>query len=407
MSANAPMGHGRRVWIDVGAHHGEHSIAAAANDPSLAVHAFEPLPHLHDKLVQAASPNFFPHAIAVSDVDGVARFRINSFDAASSLLPLDEAVRATWIDGHLLHEEREIVVPTTRLDTFMREQDIARIKFLKIDAQGADFSVVRSLGDRIEDVWRIKLEVCARGGQLYRGAADKATIVAYMAERGFVLESTEIQSHGQEENLTFAALAGPFELQNAGEKVVGLYDPKKYALVAGTARWSDNRLEVTTLPAQWAYTAVIPHQPAERTRRPHAAPGACRRGGRRDASGRNPEPGGNGLHHHRDPRRRSAADRRVGRPAIRRRGALGHSQRFCPWLEPWLVRVLGYDGRHTDRMPRRLKQRGRRRAPHRSRVYPISAVITSLGAACRTSYTSWPAEGAGKSDRKCKPRRQQ
>ncbi|SDQ99771.1 methyltransferase, FkbM family [Rhizobiales bacterium GAS113] len=196
-----------RVWIDVGAHFGEHSLAAAANDPSLIVHAFEPLPALHDRLRREAPPNFIPHAMAVSDNDGEASFRVNSFDASSSLLPIDEAERADWIDGHLLREDEEITVETVRLDTFMKQHGIQKIDFLKIDAQGADLAVVRSLGARIGDVAKIQLEVCVKARQLYRGAADKTTIIGYMAERGFVIESTQEQSHGQEENLTFVQAA--------------------------------------------------------------------------------------------------------------------------------------------------------------------------------------------------------
>jgi FkbM family methyltransferase len=125
----------QRVWIDVGAYHGDASRQAALDDKRLLVHAFEPVPRLHEAL--AGGPdNYVVHAMAVSDRDGVAPFRINSYTAASSLLPIDEAARAAWIDGGLLIEEREIMVPTTRLDTFMNEAGIAAVEFLKVDAQG-------------------------------------------------------------------------------------------------------------------------------------------------------------------------------------------------------------------------------------------------------------------------------
>jgi FkbM family methyltransferase len=91
------------------------------------VHAFEPLPALHSKLMLAAPSNFTAHAMAVSDEDGFAEFRVNRFDAVSSLLPMDEAARSARIGGDLLHEEREILVPTTRLDTFMEWDRFSRI----------------------------------------------------------------------------------------------------------------------------------------------------------------------------------------------------------------------------------------------------------------------------------------
>ena len=192
-----------RVWIDVGAYRGEASRPAALDDPSLTVHAFEPVPVLFEEL-NGGPQNYRVHAMAVADDNGTAAFRINGFTAASSLLPLDEEARSDWIDGDLLIEEREIVVPTIRLDTFMDEQGIAEVEFLKIDAQGADFAVVRSAGARLIDIRRIKLEVAITPRQLYRGAAKKAAIIAFLEANGYRLIATERQSHDQEENLTFA-----------------------------------------------------------------------------------------------------------------------------------------------------------------------------------------------------------
>jgi FkbM family methyltransferase len=175
---------------------------AVLDDPLLVVHAFEPVPALCERL--AGGPdNYRVHAMAVTDRDGMARFHINRFTAASSLLELDEEARRAWIDGELLIEEPAIMVPTIRLDTFMAEAGIAEVEFLKIDAQGGDFAVIQSAGERLNDIKRIKLEVAVTPRQLYRGAADKATILAFLEGRGFALTETEPQSHGQEENLTF------------------------------------------------------------------------------------------------------------------------------------------------------------------------------------------------------------
>jgi FkbM family methyltransferase len=155
-----------RVWIDVGAHRGEASRQAALDDPSLVVHAFEPVPALFEELNRGPK-NYRVHAMAVSDRDGAALFRLNAFEAASSLLPLDEAARLAWTDGHLLIEEREIIVPTVQLDTFMDGAGITEVEFLKVDAQGADFQVVSSAGRRLKDIRKIKLEVAIRARQLY------------------------------------------------------------------------------------------------------------------------------------------------------------------------------------------------------------------------------------------------
>jgi FkbM family methyltransferase len=192
-----------RVWIDVGTHRGEASRQAALDDPSLVVHAFEPVPALFEELNRGPT-NYHVYPVAVSDRDGTALFRLNAFVAASSLLPLDEAARLAWTDGHLLVEEREIIIPTVRLDTFMDGAGITEVEFLKVDAQGADFRVVSSAGTRLKDIRKIRLEVAITARQLYLGAADKATVTAFLEAEGFRLIDTERQSHNQEENLTFA-----------------------------------------------------------------------------------------------------------------------------------------------------------------------------------------------------------
>jgi SAM-dependent methyltransferase len=67
-----------RVWIDVGTHRGEASRQAALDDPSLVVHAFEPVPALFEELNRGPT-NYHVYPVAVSDRDGTALFRLNAF----------------------------------------------------------------------------------------------------------------------------------------------------------------------------------------------------------------------------------------------------------------------------------------------------------------------------------------
>jgi FkbM family methyltransferase len=253
-----------RVWIDVGAHRGENSRAAAQHDPGLTVHAFEPLPMLFAELT-AGPPNYHVHAMAVGEQAGMAAFRINRFAAASSLLPMNEAARAEWTDGHLLREERIIQVPVTRLDSFLQAEAIRRVEFLKVDAQGGDLAVLRSAGDRLADIDRVQLEVTVAPAQLYQGAADKAAVLAYMTAQGFRLTETQAQTHGQEENLTFVRAdagvmqqGGPIAPADHDTTMIGLYDFAEAELAHGQIRQAGNLLELVASPEQWAYAAVIP-----------------------------------------------------------------------------------------------------------------------------------------------------
>jgi FkbM family methyltransferase len=203
------------IWFDVGAHLGETSFAKAQANPKLRVFALEPNISLAHETFQRL-PNFQVLPIAVGERNGLSTFHLNAFAAASSLLPMDETARQEWIGGEVLRHDSQITVPMMRLDAMMHELGIHHVDFLKIDAQGGDFAVVKSLGNRLRDVRKIKLEVTTKPQQLYRGAGTKSEILDFMSQQGYVLISEQTQTHGQEENLLFFQL-GPWTVDLAGE----------------------------------------------------------------------------------------------------------------------------------------------------------------------------------------------
>jgi FkbM family methyltransferase len=191
-----------RVWIDVGAHLGEKTFAAAEADPSLRVYAFEPNLSVARRLI-GRLPNYVVLPMAVAEHDGCADLYVNTFAAASSLLPFDAEGLRQWAGGEVLNVEKKIAVPTVRLDTFMGLMGLDDIEFLKIDAQGADFAVVRSASGCLRAFARIALEVQVNAVPLYQQGSDRRAVVAYLEDRGFELASVEKQSRDQEENLVF------------------------------------------------------------------------------------------------------------------------------------------------------------------------------------------------------------
>jgi FkbM family methyltransferase len=194
------------VWIDVGAHFGEKTFDHAERDPALRVYAFEPiLPVAARRMGQL--PNYVVLPMAVAEEDGCADFHLNSFAAASSLLPFNPPGLKQWVGGEQLTVERTLCVPTIRLDTFLCLMGIARVDYLKIDAQGSDLAVIRSLGDRLADVRELSLEVQINPIPLYAGGSDKQDVIDYLLRKGFRLVATEKQSHDQEENLSFTRAA--------------------------------------------------------------------------------------------------------------------------------------------------------------------------------------------------------
>lgn len=191
-----------RIWIDVGAHLGERTIKFARRNPSLLIYAFEPNLKLAAQRI-GLLPNFVVIPMAVAQKNGCADFYINTCDAASSLLPFHSEGLQRWIGREELSVERTVSVPTIRLDTFMEWMQIPEVEYLKVDAQGMDLSVIKSAGERLRDIRKITLEVAITPSPLYVGAPGKNEIVEYVNKAGFVLENSERQSHGQEENMTF------------------------------------------------------------------------------------------------------------------------------------------------------------------------------------------------------------
>src|ERR1700751_1467929 len=136
------------------------------------------------------SANFVVIPFAVSETNGLAEFSINEADGTSSLLSFNPvAFDSDWRNVAGLKTVESSMVPTIRLDTFMELMQLERIDYLKIDTQGADFMVVKSLGTRIRDVRKIMLEVDVMQTRLYQGSSGKDEIVSYMQARGLELAS--------------------------------------------------------------------------------------------------------------------------------------------------------------------------------------------------------------------------
>ena len=214
----------RAVWLDVGAHLGETTFEIARKKPNLRVYAFEPNLELASQRFNKLA-NYTMLPMAVGEHNGFSTFHLNSFAAASSLLPMDPSRLEEWIGGESLKQDADVLVPTTRLDSFLDASGIAQVDYIKIDAQGADFFVIRSAGDRLQDLRKIKLEVTTTPTQLYVGGATKEEFVKHLTSQGYALISEQSQTHGQEENLVFFQV-GPWSKDSspASLKIPSLND---------------------------------------------------------------------------------------------------------------------------------------------------------------------------------------
>lgn len=194
-AAGVPPRQPLKTWFDIGSHHGELTFSWARDNPDSIVYAFEPNIKAASKVI-GKLPNFVVIPMAVSTRNGFETFYENAFEESSSLLPIDEEVRKMWVKGDELEVVNEYPVPSIRLDTFMEIMDITRVDFLKIDAQGYDYEVLVSCGERLRDIDHIQLEVTVTSKQFYRGARTKAEIVSFLCKRGFSLIEEQAQTYG-------------------------------------------------------------------------------------------------------------------------------------------------------------------------------------------------------------------
>ena len=84
--------------------------------------------------------------------------------------------------------KEKINVKTQRLDTFIEKHNINKIEYLKIDTQGMDLSVIKSLGKYINNVSKIQLEVQLKS--LYKNSSTKTEVITYMDDNNFTLTDT-------------------------------------------------------------------------------------------------------------------------------------------------------------------------------------------------------------------------
>ncbi len=192
--------HPGEVWIDVGAH--QNPLNAPAGT---LLYAFEPT--LAFAAANEGHPGTISIAAAISDRAGIATFHLVDDANNNSLLPMDPATMEQFAGIVGKTVGASTYVPTIRLDDFMDAAGIDEIAFLKVDTEGHDLAVLRSLSDRIANVRRIQVETFAV--PQYLGAENTPdAVIAFMREHGFEVSARTPIFFGQGEDITFERPGG-------------------------------------------------------------------------------------------------------------------------------------------------------------------------------------------------------
>ncbi len=171
------------VVLEAGAHIGVDTREMSALWPRGAIHAFEPIPAIFERLVANTRrlPNVRCYPLALGDRNGRARMYVSGggSDGASSLLAPKE---------HLTEHpdvtfEGTIEVQTVTIDDWARDHGIERVDLLWLDMQGYELAAMRA-GERVlSSVRAIYTEVSLR--EVYEAAPLYAEVRTWLESRGF------------------------------------------------------------------------------------------------------------------------------------------------------------------------------------------------------------------------------
>ena len=167
--------------LDIGAHHGFYSlIASRAVHPGGAVHSFEPSPRerarLQRNLRLNRCGNLTIHSNALGAHTGRAKlFLVEGNQDGCNSLRRPDGVPATV----------SVEVEIEPLDEFLKERGVQNVDFLKMDVEGAEFSVLQGASGLLNSSQRpvILAEVSDLRTKAWGYAARE--ILAYLEEKEF------------------------------------------------------------------------------------------------------------------------------------------------------------------------------------------------------------------------------
>lgn len=196
------------IMFDIGASTGVYAFEYLKQHPKSIIYCFEPNVKTFKKLQQHTKNDMriSIYNVAVSDTVGKSTFYEANYINSSSLLPFTKHTQK-WKTPNPSIPKLETIntydVDCIRLDDFIKQNDIEHIDYLKIDTQGHDLNVIKSLGGKINIVNEIVAEVQIVDFELYENSSKKEELIEYMKSNGFIIKKIQKWSQNQEENIWF------------------------------------------------------------------------------------------------------------------------------------------------------------------------------------------------------------
>lgn len=170
--------------IDIGGNIGTFAVLAAKAAHRGRVFTFEPgsenFKLLRQNLDANSADNVVATHAAVADSDGTIELELSDGDGGYN----------STIRGRLQGVKNREVVPAISLQRIIDENGITRCDFLKMDCEGAEYAIVKSLPlDYWQRVWRLALEY--HGTELGELRRNVNELIARLEEAGLTVEHKE------------------------------------------------------------------------------------------------------------------------------------------------------------------------------------------------------------------------
>lgn len=177
----------KNIIIEIGGYDGS-DTQRYADMPNTFVYCFEPnkdfFTQLKNRFEKYKNVKIINKAIGSVNTDGI--FYITKKRSSSSLNKLSRYS----IENKINEIEYSTMVSIKRLDTFIDENKIDKIYYLHCDAQGSDFEILKSLGDKISIISGGQVEG-SRNENLYEGENHYQKIVEYLESKKFIILNKE------------------------------------------------------------------------------------------------------------------------------------------------------------------------------------------------------------------------
>jgi FkbM family methyltransferase len=181
--------HPVKVVFEVGAADGRDCLKYAELFPDAQIIAFEPVPSSFAKLqdqVKSLGDRISINNVALCDAPGTAEFNIAEWDDASSLLKSNQTGSTFDVYNTTRHT---IQVSTESIDNYVQKTGITRIDLLKMDAQGAELSILKGAENQISKGYIPLIYTEVSFLEIYQGVPTFETICTYLKERGYKLHN--------------------------------------------------------------------------------------------------------------------------------------------------------------------------------------------------------------------------